>query len=61
LTTIFSAPNYCGEFDNDAAIMEIDEQLCARFHCFKPVDKKELNKKASTGAKFKRSATPHIK
>jgi serine/threonine-protein phosphatase PP1 catalytic subunit len=25
LVTIFSAPNYCGEFDNDAAIMEIDE------------------------------------
>ena len=24
LVTIFSAPNYCGEFDNDAAIMEID-------------------------------------
>lgn len=25
LVTIFSAPNYCGEFDNDAAIMDIDE------------------------------------
>ena len=24
LVTIFSAPNYCGEFDNDAAIMDID-------------------------------------
>ena len=36
LVTIFSAPNYCGEFDNDAAIMEIDETLCCKFHCFKP-------------------------
>ena len=27
LITIFSAPNYCGEFDNSAGIMIIDEQL----------------------------------
>ena len=40
LVTIFSAPNYCGEFDNDAAIMDIDESLCIKFHCFKPLDKK---------------------
>lgn len=32
LVTIFSAPNYCGEFDNDAAIMDIDESLCCKFH-----------------------------
>jgi serine/threonine-protein phosphatase PP1 catalytic subunit len=25
LVTIFSAPNYCGEFDNDAAIMDVNE------------------------------------
>ena len=55
--TIFSAPNYCGEFDNDAAILEIDEKLCEKFHQFRPVDKKDLNKQN----KFKRSATPHIK
>ena len=23
--TVFSAPNYCGEFDNDAAIMDVNE------------------------------------
>jgi len=51
LVTIFSAPNYCGEFDNDAAIMDIDEQLCIKFHQFKPVDKKDL--------KFQRSNTPY--
>jgi len=60
LVTIFSAPNYCGEFDNDAAILEIDENLKAKFHCFKPVDKRDLKKKVD-GPKFKRSATPHIK
>ena len=59
LVTIFSAPNYCGEFDNDASILEIDENLKAKFHCFKPVDKKDLKKKENQ-PKFKRSATPHI-
>ena len=38
LVTIFSAPNYCGEFDNDAAIMDVNEQLMCRFHQFTPVD-----------------------
>jgi len=42
LVTIFSAPNYCGEFDNDAAILEIDEQLCCKFHQFKPIEKKDM-------------------
>jgi len=41
--------------------MEIDEGLCARFHCFKPVDKKELSKKKSAGPQLRRSATPYIK
>ena len=27
LVTIFSAPNYCGEFDNAGAMMVIDENL----------------------------------
>ncbi|KAI0289396.1 Serine/threonine protein phosphatase PP1 [Russula brevipes] len=27
LVTIFSAPNYCGEFDNAGAIMSVDESL----------------------------------
>lgn len=25
LVTIFSAPNYCGEFDNSGALMTVDE------------------------------------
>ena len=31
LVTIFSAPNYCGEFDNDAAVMNVNEQLQCSF------------------------------
>ena len=31
LVTIFSAPNYCGQFDNDAAALHIDESLCCKF------------------------------
>ena len=31
LVTIFSAPNYCGEFDNAAGIMAVDEDLMCSF------------------------------
>jgi hypothetical protein len=31
LVTLFSAPNYCGEFDNAAAIMIVDESLVCSF------------------------------
>ncbi len=36
LVTIFSAPNYCGMFDNAAAIMSVDENLLCSFHILKP-------------------------
>ena len=29
--TVFSAPNYCGEFDNSGAMMSIDETLMCSF------------------------------
>mmetsp|Transcript_89484 Transcript_89484/g.124295 ORF Transcript_89484/g.124295 Transcript_89484/m.124295 type:complete len:123 (+) Transcript_89484:327-695(+) len=31
LVTIFSAPNYCGEFDNAAAMMIVEEDLRCSF------------------------------
>ncbi|CAF1600010.1 unnamed protein product, partial [Didymodactylos carnosus] len=31
LVTVFSAPNYCGEFDNDGAMMAVDETLKCTF------------------------------
>jgi len=37
LVTIFSAPNYCGEFDNAAAVMTIDDHLLCSFQVLKPL------------------------
>ncbi|XP_075233850.1 uncharacterized protein LOC142331702 [Lycorma delicatula] len=36
LVTIFSAPNYCGEFSNSAAILIVDENLVCSFMTVKP-------------------------
>ncbi|RRT77490.1 hypothetical protein B296_00022305 [Ensete ventricosum] len=35
LVTIFSAPNYCGEFDNVGALLSIDENLLCSFEILK--------------------------
>ena len=42
LVTIFSAPNYCGEFDNAGAVMAVDESLMCSFRILKPADKKKF-------------------
>ncbi|KAA0044237.1 hypothetical protein IC582_009706 [Cucumis melo] len=36
LVTIFSAPNYCGEFDNAGAFMSVDSSLLCSFQIIKP-------------------------
>jgi len=36
LVTVFSAPNYCGEFDNLGAFMVVAEDLRCRFEILKP-------------------------
>ncbi|XP_031103842.1 serine/threonine-protein phosphatase PP1 isozyme 9 [Ipomoea triloba] len=36
LVTIFSAPNYGGEFDNAGALLSVDEQLVCSFQILKP-------------------------
>jgi hypothetical protein len=41
LVTIFSAPNYCGEFDNAGAMMSVDDTLMCSFQILKPADKKQ--------------------
>jgi len=46
LVTIFSAPNYCGEFDNAAAVLTISEQLECSFQVLKP----EMDDAGSGGA-----------
>ncbi|KAI3933563.1 hypothetical protein MKX01_032668 [Papaver californicum] len=40
LVTIFSAPNYCGEFDNAGAMMSVDESLTCAFQILRPSLKK---------------------
>ncbi|KAJ2916547.1 hypothetical protein MD484_g3846, partial [Candolleomyces efflorescens] len=40
LVTLFSAPNYCGEFDNAGAMMSVDETLLCSFQILKPAEKK---------------------
>jgi len=47
LVTLFSAPNYCGEFDNAGAMISIDESLMCSFQILKPsgVKKTWLEKK----------------
>jgi serine/threonine-protein phosphatase PP1 catalytic subunit len=39
LVTIFSAPNYCGEFDNSGSIMTVNDQLQCSFQILKPANK----------------------
>jgi len=40
LVTLFSAPNYCGEFDNAGAMMSVDETLICSFQVLKPTERK---------------------
>ncbi|KAF7291305.1 Serine/threonine-protein phosphatase [Mycena indigotica] len=37
LVTLFSAPNYCGEFDNAGAMMSVDEDMVCSFKILKPM------------------------
>ena len=41
LVTIFSAPNYCGEFDNAGGMMAVDETLMCSFQILRPMEKKK--------------------
>ena len=40
LVTVFSAPNYCGEFDNAGAMMSVDDTLMCSFQILKPAEKR---------------------
>ncbi|CAI2179954.1 14888_t:CDS:2 [Funneliformis geosporum] len=56
LVTLFSAPNYCGEFDNAGAMMSVDETLMCSFQILKPAEKKQ--KYAYGGMQSGRPVTP---
>lgn len=49
LVTIFSAPNYCGEFDNAGGIMVVDEDLKCSFKILEPFNKENCNLKTVSG------------
>eukprot|EP00361_Fabrea_salina_P000238 CAMPEP_0202427736 /NCGR_PEP_ID=MMETSP1345-20130828/1894_1 /ASSEMBLY_ACC=CAM_ASM_000843 /TAXON_ID=342563 /ORGANISM="Fabrea Fabrea salina" /LENGTH=328 /DNA_ID=CAMNT_0049038523 /DNA_START=980 /DNA_END=1966 /DNA_ORIENTATION=- len=51
LVTVFSAPNYVGEFDNAGAMMSVDENLMCSFQILKPAEKK-LSGLTSSGRPF---------
>lgn len=55
LVTLFSAPNYCNEFDNAGAMMSVDENLMCSFQILKPAEKKP-NSMFGTGGS--RPSTP---
>lgn len=48
LVTLFSAPNYCGEFDNAGGMMSVDESLMCSFQveCFLEFSLRICNLKA---------------
>jgi serine/threonine-protein phosphatase PP1 catalytic subunit len=37
LVTLFSAANYCYEYGNKGAMMEVDKNLCCSFHILEPI------------------------
>lgn len=48
LVTLFSAPNYCGEFDNAGAIMLVDESLMCSFRILKPAPSTSIGTRFAT-------------
>ena len=48
LVTVFSAPNYCNEFDNAGALMSVDESLMCSFQILKPANKPKGNAARNT-------------
>jgi len=57
LVTVFSAPNYCGEFDNAGAMMSVDDTLMCSFQILKPAEKRRPQAAASSDA----GASPPVK
>ena len=50
LVTIFTAPNYCGEFDNNGGILEVNEDLLCKIHVLRPsIEQRGKKKKKIMG------------
>lgn len=59
LVTIFSAPNYCGEFDNFGAIMSVSQDLLCAFELLKPLDSQALKKEMHKSRKRRNQQLAH--
>jgi serine/threonine-protein phosphatase PP1 catalytic subunit len=71
LVTIFSAPNYCGEFDNwyeataliganvRGAVMSVSEELLCSFELLKPLDSTALKQQMKKSRKERGSMIVH--
>lgn len=55
LVTVFSAPNYCGEFDNWGAVMSVSEELLCSFELLKPLDSAALKQEMKRAKHERRS------
>uniref|UniRef100_A0A915DLK1 Serine/threonine specific protein phosphatases domain-containing protein n=1 Tax=Ditylenchus dipsaci TaxID=166011 RepID=A0A915DLK1_9BILA len=53
LVTLFSAPHYCGQFDNAAATMFVDENLLCSFMILRPTFAKTNRLRAQSRSKSK--------
>ncbi|EEQ36507.1 putative serine threonine-phosphatase PP-Z1 [Clavispora lusitaniae] len=56
LVTVFSAPNYCGEFDNWGAVMSVSEELLCSFELLDPLDSVALKQAMRKGKHERRQA-----
>ena len=55
LVTVFSAPNYCGEFDNWGAVMSVSGELLCSFELLKPLDSSALKSHIKKGRSKRQS------
>lgn len=56
LVTVFSAPNYCGEFDNWGAVMSVSDELLCLFELLDPLDSVALKQVMKKGKQERRAA-----
>ena len=52
LVTLFSAPNYCGEFDNAGGVMSVDENLMCSFQILRPSTQKPMQESQTKATKI---------
>lgn len=54
--TVFSAPNYCGEFDNWGAVMSVSDELLCSFELLDPLDLVALKQTMKKGKQERKQA-----